>query len=251
MSVVRGDGAVGCLFIRLRRVVGGMLLIVSWIVPGSVWSEVTLHHCIDAKGRTILKDKPCASGERDRNPPPPEEEIPLLARGSRGQYWIPVVLNERVIVEFLIDTGANVVVMPGDIVDQMAGMGLIGASDWLGTVRSTLADGSSGLLAVARLQSLRVGSRMMHGVPFTVTASKGMPLLGTPVLEQLGGWRIDHRRGRLLIPQPPRSVADQEAERIAALRAGSAAATGKFLRQCWRADGSVFLAQPPCPGGDR
>ncbi|GAB0056297.1 hypothetical protein SIID45300_00603 [Candidatus Magnetaquicoccaceae bacterium FCR-1] len=219
------------------------------LVPNLNRGEGRLYHCIDAKGRTILKDQPCASGERDRHPSPPEEVVPLLPKGARGQYWIPVVLNDRVIVEFLIDTGANVVVLPGDIVDQMTGMGLIRASDWLGTVHSTLADGSTGQLAVARLESLRIGSRVLREVPFTVTGARGIPLLGTPVLEQLGAWRIDHRARKLLLPPAPPGVADREQERIQALRQGAGGGGGKWLRQCWRVDGSVYLATPPCPGG--
>ncbi|MBF0263193.1 MAG: retroviral-like aspartic protease family protein [Magnetococcales bacterium] len=226
-----------------------MTLGMFWVLPVSSWGEGRLYHCVDARGRTILKDQPCAPGERDRHPPPPEEVVPLLAKGARGQYWIPVVLNDRVIVEFLIDTGANVVVLPGDIVDQMAGMGLIRASDWLGTVHSTLADGSTGQLAVARLESLRIGSRVVRGVPFTVTGARGIPLLGTPVLEQLGAWRIDHRERKLLLPPASKSGVDREHERIQALRQGQGGGAGRWLRQCWRADGSVYLAPPPCPGG--
>ncbi|MBF0212843.1 MAG: hypothetical protein HQM00_04660, partial [Magnetococcales bacterium] len=66
---------------------------------------------------------------------------------------------------------------------------------------STMADGSSGHHAVARLDALRIGSREVKNVSVTVTPAKGMPLLGTPVLEQLGAWRIDPQKRQLLIPR--------------------------------------------------
>ncbi|MBF0191110.1 MAG: retroviral-like aspartic protease family protein [Magnetococcales bacterium] len=304
-----GHGALGWLMMAVLLIGSG-----SW-----AWGEPVLRHCIDARGRTILKGEPCAPGERDRNPLPPDEVIPLLAKGSHGQYWISVLVNNRITVDFLIDTGANVVALPMDVIDRMTVQGLIRPEDWLGMAVSTLADGSSGRHAVARLDSLRIGSRELHQVAVTVTPSKGLPLLGTPVLEQLGAWRIDPKKRQLLIlrqpgddtgsatpergrgvekpvaapldtrgsdPRQPVSRAGKPVDGPVGKRGPSpngpspkglpapevgqgpaerkslparsgqpsepvrnAPGVGKTLRQCWRADGTTYLAVPPCPPG--
>ncbi|MBF0215199.1 MAG: hypothetical protein HQM00_16845, partial [Magnetococcales bacterium] len=67
---------------------------------GIVLGESSVRHCIDGKGRTILRGDACNPGERDRHPPPPDEIVPLSSKGAPGQYWIPVQINNRVTVEF-------------------------------------------------------------------------------------------------------------------------------------------------------
>ncbi|MBF0272859.1 MAG: retroviral-like aspartic protease family protein [Magnetococcales bacterium] len=209
----RGGGCMG------HGALGGLMMMVLLMIgAGSVWGESALRHCIDARGRTIFRGEACLPGERDRNPPPPDEVIPLLAKGSHGQYWIPVLVNNRITVEFLIDTGANVVALPTDVIDRMTVQGLIRPEDWLGMAVSTLADGSSGRHAVARLDSLRIGSRELKQVAVTVTPAKGMPLLGTPVLELLGAWRIDPKKRQLLIPALSGSEAAAGSRSVAPVR---------------------------------
>ncbi|MBF0339525.1 MAG: retroviral-like aspartic protease family protein [Magnetococcales bacterium] len=229
----------------------GAVVLLGVLTCGSLWADSTVRHCVDAKGRIILRSDHCGPGEKDRDPPPPDEIIPLLPKGTRGQYWVAAVVNNRVTVEFLIDTGANVVVLPGDVTDKLAAQGSIRPEDWLGMAVSTMADGSSGRHAVARLESLRIGERELKNVAVTVTPAKGMPLLGTSVLEQLGAWRIDPEKRQLLIPRLPGAPTPRVSEPPPSIPAVNPklSGNGKTLRQCWRSDGSSYLSAPPCPVG--
>ncbi|MBF0429166.1 MAG: clan AA aspartic protease [Magnetococcales bacterium] len=226
---------------------GRVLILIGlfWLMPrGMIAWGGALFHCTDAKGRTILRSDSCRAGEWSANPQPEDETIPFLSRGTRGQYWIPVLVNGQMTVDFLIDTGANIVVLPQDIVDGLVASGSVKPKDWLGVAASTLADGSMGRMSVVRLESLRIGRHVLRNIAVSVTPAKSMPLLGTPVLEQLGAWRIDSKQRQLRIPFSPQ--AEATVEKPTAVETNT---TGKVMRQCWREDGSSWLSQSSCPLG--
>ncbi|MBF0614735.1 MAG: clan AA aspartic protease [Magnetococcales bacterium] len=270
-----------------------------WLARCAVWSGLLaaagagsadaseVRTCVTPDGRTVVRSLTCAPGERDRDPPPVDEVIPLLSKGARGQYWIPAMINQRMTVDFLIDTGANLVTVPSDLIDKLTIQGALRAEDWLGTAKATLADGSSAQHPVARLDSLRIGSRVLRNVTVAVTPAKATPLLGTSALEQLGAWRVDLAKRQLLIPvvrrnqeqsmgqdgsrMPPPEMRTEKVKKntpsdsaappvrrqkllepppaAPATAATTTSGGGKVLRQCWRPDGTSFLTAPPCPSG--
>lgn len=199
----------------------------------------SLHQCTDGSGRLVWRNEPCLVGEQDDQPGQIFETIPLLDRGVRGQYWIPVRINGQVSIDFLIDTGANIVVMPQEVIDKLVELGSITPADTMGETVAKMADGSLVRHAVVRVETLQIGGQVVKNVAVSVTPAKSMPLLGTPVLEQLGVWRIDHQKGQLSVllnpaQKPPIDLSPESA---------------KVMRQCWRENGSSYPSWQPCPPG--
>ncbi|MBF0179594.1 MAG: clan AA aspartic protease [Magnetococcales bacterium] len=204
-----------------------------WATAIPTSGAVTLYRCTDDQNRTTVRSEPCQSGERDARPDAGHEAIPLLERGTRGQYWIPALANGQLQIEFLIDTGANIVVLPQDRIDQLVAQGSLTDKDWLGNSTTRMGDGTLVRYPMARLDSLRIGSHVIRNIAVNVIPANGLPLLGTPVLEQLGAWRIDQPSRQLILPRAPREPATRNA-----------------MRQCWRADGITYLSASPCPAGE-
>ncbi|MBF0126513.1 MAG: clan AA aspartic protease [Magnetococcales bacterium] len=215
-----------------------------WVVSGSpaAWGGGPLVRCVDSEGRSVWRNEPCQGGERDALPGGAVETIPLLTHGVRGQYWVAARLNGALEVAFLIDTGANIVVIPRERIDQLVAAGSIKPEDWMGSTTTRMADGSLVRHPMVRLERLQIGGHVVRNIAVSVTPAKSIPLLGTPVLEQLGAWRIDHALGRLVLPMAARPGEGEP---------GGGVASGRnTMQQCWRGDGSTYLTPPPCPAGE-
>ncbi|MBF0293895.1 MAG: clan AA aspartic protease [Magnetococcales bacterium] len=207
-----------------------------WAVAIPTSDAVTLYRCTDDQNRTTVRSEPCRSGERDARPDAGYEAIPLLEHGMRGQYWIPALANDQLQIEFLIDTGANIVVLPQDRIDQLVAQGSITDKDRMGETTTRMGDGTRVRYPLVRLDSLRIGRQVIRNIAVTVIPANGLPLLGTPVLEQLGAWRIDQPSRQLLLPLAPRE--------------SPPAGVRNPTRQCWRPNGVTYLSASPCPAGE-
>lgn len=224
-----------------------------------------LLRCRDDAGRTTLRNESCRAGEqdvepnraskqpttqrdpqstriRDNQPLSTEDIIPFLTRGTKGQYWIPVLVNGQLTVEFLIDTGANIVVIPRNIIDKLSAMKSVTSKDWLGMTTATLADGSSGRHGMVRLDTIQIGRHVLKNMASGVTPANGIPLLGTSALEQLGAWRIDSQKRHLSIVSREHPVLDKQT--VVSEQQNNAS---KTMKQCWQADGKSYLSSLPCP----
>ena len=138
-----------------------------------------------------------------------EQEIPFLRGKHRGQYWVTTIVNKRLAVDFLIDTGANVIQIPQEIYEKLIKHGTIGQNDHLQMSYSEFADGSRKKQKNIVLSSVKVGSHLVKNVRAAISAKGTTPLLGTPVLDQLGSWRIDTARKRLVLADSP-NLADSD-----------------------------------------
>ncbi|MEO5332172.1 MAG: retroviral-like aspartic protease family protein [Magnetococcus sp. YQC-5] len=222
-----------------------------------------LLRCKDDAGRVTLRNESCRTGEQDMQPETSfkqptarrdqqstaisqpistEDIIPFLTRGGKGQYWIPVLVNGQLTVEFLIDTGANIVVIPRNIIDKLAAMKSVTSKDWLGMTTATMADGSSGRHAMVRVDTIQIGRHVLKNMAAGVTPANGIPLLGTSALEQLGAWRIDSQKRYLSIVARGQPV--QEKQAVVSEQSNHA---NKTMHQCWQADGKTYLSSLPCP----
>src|ERR1700726_2187638 len=77
---------------------------------------------------------------------------------ERGAFVLPVVINDRITRNFMIDSGASDVTISADVVAALSRTGTIAATDFLDPQVYQLADGSKTRTQRIRIRSLRIGS---------------------------------------------------------------------------------------------
>jgi clan AA aspartic protease (TIGR02281 family) len=122
---------------------------------------------------------------------------------QRGTYMVPVRINEAVNLPFVLDTGATEVAIPTDVFLTLLRTGTVSKSDFVGTGRYTLADGSEQLSDRFILHEMRVGDHVIRNVIANVVPVKGDPLLGQSFLSKLPSWTIDNDRHALILHERP------------------------------------------------
>lgn len=126
------------------------------------------------------------------------EKIRLIKEGNL--FTLPVTINNVINVHFILDTGANEVVIPADVASTLWRTRTIREEHLLPEVTVTLADGSQVKGQRVILESLQLGSRTIRQVPAIVGNYNGLLLLGQNFLERLGSWSIVvDRRGPVLL----------------------------------------------------
>jgi clan AA aspartic protease (TIGR02281 family) len=124
-------------------------------------------------------------------------------KADRGTFVVPVVVNGRITLDFIIDSGASPVVIPSDVLSTLTRTGTIAKSDYIGVREYQLADGRTERARRVRLRSLRVGSVEIKDVIASEAPEAGSLLLGQSFLSRLPSWAIDNQRNVLLINQVP------------------------------------------------
>lgn len=125
--------------------------------------------------------------------------IPLAEEG--GTLVVPVLINNAIKLNFVVDSGAADVTVPADVVMTLIRAGTISRSDFIGTRTYVLADGSRVPSAVFRLHTLNVGSLQVENITATVGNANGTLLLGQSFLSRFKSWSIDNQRQVLVLNQ--------------------------------------------------
>ncbi len=113
---------------------------------------------------------------------------------------VPVRLNDRIVLDFVLDTGAADVSIPIDVVSTLLRTGTLTDHDFIGKVQYTLADGSTSSGQRFVLRRVGIGDQTVSNVVASTTTVRGTPLLGQSFLSRLpSGWTIDYRRLALVI----------------------------------------------------
>ena len=115
-----------------------------------------------------------------------------------GTFTVPVEINGRITLDFIIDSGASDVSIPADVFSTLVRTGTIKESDITGTQTYALADGSQSQSATFLLRSLNVGGRTVENVRGRVAPAKGDLLLGQSFLGRFRSWSIDNKTNELL-----------------------------------------------------
>ena len=123
----------------------------------------------------------------------------IALKREQGIFVVPVVVNGELTLNFMIDSGASDVSIPADVVSTLMRTGTIDASDFMGSQRYQLADGSFQLERRIRIRSLRVGSMEISNVVASEGPAAGTPLLGQSFLARLPSWSIDNQRHVLVM----------------------------------------------------
>ncbi len=123
--------------------------------------------------------------------------VPL--KRQNGVLYVPVLINDTIPLDFIIDSGAADVQVPVDVVSTLMRTGTLIASDFTGTNTYVLADGSMVPSQTFRIRSLKVGNWALENVSGNVGSSNGSLLLGQSFLNRFKSWSIDNARQVLVL----------------------------------------------------
>ena len=144
-------------------------------------------------------------GFRSANPTDEERQViyrqqlmsvPMQRRG--GLYVVPVLINDAITLDFVVDSGAADVRIPADVVMTLMRTGSLMESDFLGQKTYVLADGSTVPSQTFRLRSLKVGNKVLENVNGS-TSEKGFLLLGQSFLSRFKSWSVDNNKHALVL----------------------------------------------------
>lgn len=120
-----------------------------------------------------------------------------------GVFETPVVLNETLTLDFMVDSGAADVSLPADVVSTLLRTNTLVSSDFTGQTTYTLADGSSLPAQTFTIRSLKLGSLEVRNVSASLGTVNSIPILGQSFLGRLGRWSIDNGGSVLVVEQGP------------------------------------------------
>jgi hypothetical protein len=107
--------------------------------------------------------------------------------------------QQRITLNFILDTGASDVSVPANVVFTLIRTGTIQNTDFLGTQRYQLADGSVAPSTTLRIRMLKIGDRQVENVKGSVASANGPLLLGQSFLSRFKSWSIDNQRHALIL----------------------------------------------------
>jgi clan AA aspartic protease (TIGR02281 family) len=116
-----------------------------------------------------------------------------------GVYVVPVLINDAITLNFVIDSGAGDVSIPADVVLALIRAGTLNDADFIGQRTYLLANGSTNIQKTFRIRSLKVGDKVVENVTASVAPERGVPLLGQSFLSHFKSWSIDNTAHALLL----------------------------------------------------
>jgi predicted aspartyl protease len=138
--------------------------------------------------------------QTERAQVPTSVQVPLQKKGRN--YVVPVIVNEAVTLNFIVDSGASVVSIPADVVNKLRETGTLSDEDFTGRETFVLADGSRVPSLTFRIRSLAIGGRLVENVIGSVAPTKGLPLLGQSFFSHFAAWSIDNTNQSLVLAPP-------------------------------------------------
>jgi clan AA aspartic protease (TIGR02281 family) len=127
-----------------------------------------------------------------------EARITMKFSGA-GRFVVPASINGAIALDFTVDSGADDVAVPADVVLTLMRAGTIKDTDFLGTETMTLADGSQVPSVRFVLRSLQIGDLVVERVEASVVPASGTLLLGRSFLERFKSWSIDNISHELVL----------------------------------------------------
>lgn len=124
-------------------------------------------------------------------------EVPLGTHG--GIYTVPVQINGSIAMQFLVDPGAGVVVIPVSVLRNLVRNGSVTESDVIGLGAAETADSSLYLTAKVRLREMRIGNTIARDVTAAVSPGLTQPLLGQSFFRRFASVTFDNRRQVLIL----------------------------------------------------
>jgi clan AA aspartic protease (TIGR02281 family) len=129
----------------------------------------------------------------------PGSSMSVAMRIEGGTYVVPVLINNAITLDFIVDSGASDVSIPADVVSTLVRTGTLKDSDFLGQKTYVLADGSTVPSQTFRIRSLKVGDKILENVYGSVASSQGSLLLGQSFLSRFKSWSVDNTKHSLVL----------------------------------------------------
>jgi aspartyl protease family protein len=123
---------------------------------------------------------------------PGGEEIEIQKRGN--SYTVPVRINETITLPFVLDTGAEVLVIPADVALTLIRAGALTSGDFVGKGRYSLANGSEEVSDRVIIREVKVGQHTVRNVTAIVNPPASDLLLGQSFLSKFGKVTLDYNR---------------------------------------------------------
>jgi predicted aspartyl protease len=126
-------------------------------------------------------------------------KVPLIKRDG-GTYELPIILNQTLKQNFILDSGASDVSISNSIFKLLQNSGSVKDADFLQPAYYQFADGSVVLKRRINLKELRIGNYIINDVAASISDDNDAPLLlGQSVLRKLGTISIDYTNHQLII----------------------------------------------------
>ncbi|MFZ2006738.1 MAG: retroviral-like aspartic protease family protein [Stellaceae bacterium] len=129
---------------------------------------------------------------------PGGSEIALQA-DEAGGYTVAVQVNGALTANFLVDSGASLVALPKDMVDDLTKSGAIQPSDMQGRSVYVAADGKHHKSVNFMLRHLEVAGHVATNVAAGEVPAHSQPLLGLSFLTKFKSWTLDNERHVLIL----------------------------------------------------
>jgi predicted aspartyl protease len=118
---------------------------------------------------------------------------------ENGVYKINLNINKSVSLDFILDSGASVVLIPEDVFSVLVRNGTILKSDILGYQNFTIADGTTSKKPVFRIKSLTIGNITVTDIEATIGELNSDLLLGQSFIQKFKSIKIDNSSNELVI----------------------------------------------------
>jgi len=126
------------------------------------------------------------------------EDIKLSYIG--GVYHTPVIVNDSVRLDFVVDTGAALVSIPRDVYKTLRRTGTLPKSEFIAVGEFTIANGESMKELIVNIRELKIGNQIIHNVKASVVNSENASLLlGQSALRKLEPWSLNTKKRVLTI----------------------------------------------------
>ena len=118
---------------------------------------------------------------------------------ENGIYRVNLNINNSVNLDFILDSGASVVLIPEDVFSVLVRNGTISKNDILGYKTFTIADGTSSQKPVFKIKSLTIGNITVNNIEATVGEKNSDLLLGQSFIRKFKSIKIDNSSNELII----------------------------------------------------
>jgi hypothetical protein len=128
---------------------------------------------------------------------PLETRIPLVRMS--GGLIAPVVINNTLKLNFIVDSGASDVSIPANVFSSLVRANTVTQADITGVRNYKNADGEVFQSKTFVIRSLKIGNIEAPRVQAKVSPSNAPPLLGQSFLKRFKSWSIDNSTQELIL----------------------------------------------------
>jgi clan AA aspartic protease (TIGR02281 family) len=163
-------------------------------VANAYWSR-----CVNDRWGALIEQFGSTESRGQKQPGP--ATMVSLQQYTGGTFLVPVTINDRLTLMFIVDSGATDVSIPADVVLTLMRTGTLSRGDFLGETSYTLADGSTVPSQAFRIRSLKVGDTVLENVIGGLAPAEAEPLLGQSFLGRFKSWSIDNNERVLVLEE--------------------------------------------------